>query len=140
MKNEKTTPSAKILSRKAAIICTYAIQNPLHVFFEDGNFHARPMTLERDANEEFREKNGERMYQLIAQFLDEFEELSEEERREVYRQFRRKWGYWQDKFSKKVRANSKPCPKGSGFGYSYYLKENGGLYAKTDLGVEILMF
>lgn len=136
----KNDTPVTISAKKAAIICTYAIRNPLHVFFEDGNFHTGPMGFEREWNEEFREENGERMYELIAQFLDEFEELNEEERRESFRLFRRKWDYQEDKRHKKILENSEPRPKGSGLGYRVYLKEDGHIYAKTDLNIEVLLF
>lgn len=142
MKIYKTDTPVTVAAKKAAMICQYSIHNPLHVFFEDHNYHSNPMDFERKCNERYREKNGDRMYQFIKEFLDEFDALSKEERREAYRLYRKKSDYLANKWRKKIAENSKPQEPGSilGIAYRHYLGADGHIYVKTFLGVELMQF
>lgn len=140
MRFTKNDTPVTIAAKKAAMICTYAIKNPLHVFFEDGNYHRNPMTFERECNEEFRQENGEKMALFIAQFLDEFDALDSQQRREAYVLFSQKWRYLQNRWSKKIAENSKPREKGRGCCYRHYLSDAGSICVKTDLDVELIQF
>lgn len=88
-------------AKKAAMISMYAMHNPLHVFFEDGNVHRGPMNFERNCNDQYRNKNGKLMYEFIREFLNEFEELPPERRWPVYRLYRKKLEYLARKWRKK---------------------------------------
>ena len=105
MRIYKSDPPEVVCAKKAAMICEYAIHNPLHVFFEDGNVHRGPMNFERNCNDEYRHENGKLMYEFIRQFLNEFEELPPERRWPVYRLVRKKWEYIARNWRKKIRMN-----------------------------------
>ena len=51
IKTHKTDSHVVVAAKKAAIITTYAIHSPLHVFFQDDIFHFDPMDHERTYNE-----------------------------------------------------------------------------------------
>lgn len=138
----KTDDKITVAAKKAAMICEYAIRNPLHATFEDGNYnYDTPMDHERKWNEKHREKNGERMYQFIEQFLNEFDELTREERKEAYRLFRKKWAYLDQRWMKKIRENSKrPALGEGGMIWHHYLAADGHICVKTDLGIEFVQF
>ncbi len=128
-------------AKKAAMICCYAIKNPLHVFFEDGNVHRGSMQFEYDCNDQDRKENGEFMYEFIREFLNEFEELPSDRRWPVYRIYRRKAEYLNREWRKKIVQNSSdPTNTKGGFGYKHYLGEDGHIYVKTDVGVELRQF
>ena len=140
MKILKSDNNVTALAKKAAMICEYSISNPLHVFFEDCNFHAKPMNFERECNEMFKSENGQHMFDFIKTFLDEWDELTPTEKREAYRLFYKKWRYLQRRWRNKILENSTPKPKGSGFCYKHYLGEDGHIYVKTDKQIELLQF
>ena len=140
MKIYKTDDKIAIAAKKAAMICMYAVRNPLHVFFEDHNYHNDPMDFERECNEMFREKNGEALYQFIRAFLDEFDALNKEERRAAYRLYHKKVDYLASKWRRKIRENSCPVKPGYGCCYRHYLDTDGHIYVETDLGVKLRQF
>ena len=98
------------------------------------------MDFERECNEMFKSENGQHMFEFIETFLDEWDELTPAEKREAYRLFFKKWRYLQRRWRNKLLANSKPRPKGSGCCYRHYLGEDGHIYVKTDLGIELFQF
>ena len=128
------------LAKKAAMISVYSIHNPLHCYFEDGNVHADPMDMERMFNERWKAANGQQMYEYISAFLDEFERLDLQDRRSVYRMYRKKWDYLSRKWLTRIRKNSKPQTEGSGLLWHHYLGEDGHVYVKTDNDVVLLQF
>ena len=140
MRIYKTDNNVTIAAKKAAMICNYAIHNPLHVFFEDRNFHLNPVDFEKNINEKFRKENGERMYQFVKDFLDEFEFLNAQERRAAYRLYFSKGDYLGKKWHEKILVSSNPIPPGGGLSYKRYLKEDGHIYIKTDKDIELLQF
>lgn len=142
MRIYETDNQITVLAKKGAMICQYAIANPFHVSFEDRNFHKDwDLNFEREANERYREENGERMYQFIRDFIDGLEVLSGEDRVTVYRLARKKWGYLARKWEWKILANSKPIDRRwQGYGYMHYLDEDGHIYVETDLRVKLLQF
>lgn len=113
------------LAKQAAIICCFAIHNPLHVSFEDGNicgYYDKSFDFEFESNKEYRDKNGEKMFQYIENFLNEFVSLSAKERKECYWILRKKtWRYLADKIFRKAKE------KGSPRMYCHYLDENGDI-------------
>lgn len=129
------------LAKKAAMICHYAIRNPLHVFFEDGNVHRGSMSFERECNDMFRKENGKLMYEFIREFLNEFEELPTNRRWPVYFLYRKKAEYLHRKWRRKiVSQSSHPENINGGFIYKHYLGEDGHIYVKTDIGVVLRWF
>lgn len=140
MKILKNDNKVTALAKKAAMVCQYAIHNPLHVFFEDGNFHTGKLELERKWNEEFKDKNGQALYEFINIFCDEWDALNKEEKREAFRLFYKKWDYLSRKWRNKILTNSNPVPKGSGFCYTRYLGEDGHIYVKTDKNIHLMQF
>jgi hypothetical protein len=140
MKIFKSDPPEIICAKKAAMISMYAIHNPLHVFFEDGNVHRGPMNFERSVNDECRDKNGELMYEFVRQFLNEFEELPVDMRWPVYRLYRQRYDYLSRKWRKKIRANSTD-PMGCGsLWYRRSLEEDGHIYVITNIGIKLMQF
>ena len=135
----KKDTKVSILAKQAAVICQFAIHNPLHVAFEDGNYNPQnKLGYEKRWNEKYRKKNGELLYYLILSFLNEMDEMTEEERREVYRLFRKKWGYLAERCRRTIAANSSPNNKGRA--YKHYVGENGHIYVETDTGTKIRFF
>lgn len=135
----KTDTKEVVLAKKAAMICQYSIYNPLHVFFEDGNFHTKDLDSERQWNDEYLDKNGQLMHDFVEQFINEWNLLTPKEKRECYILFRKKWDYLSNKWSRKLIKYSFPRPRG-GICYEHYLKEDGHIYIKTDRGFELLQF
>ena len=128
-------------AKMAAMICHYAIKNPLHCFFEDGNVHHAPMSFERDLNDKYRTANGELMYEFIRNFLDEFEKLPPGRRLPVYRLYRKRAEYLSRKWRKKLVENSsEPQNSYGSISYKHYLGSDGHIYAMTDAGVELRQF
>lgn len=123
MKIFKNDTPVIVAAKKAAMICQYSIHNPLHVFFEDYNFHYNPMDFERECNEEYKTENGELMYEFIKQFLDEFDRLSKTERRQAFCLYRKKGFYLYKKWRKKL--NHSPW-------FKHYLAEDGHIYFETN--------
>ena len=123
------------LAKRLAIICCFAIHNPLHVYFEDGNIcghYDKSFDFEFESNKKYRDKNGEKMFQYIEDFLNEFILLTVEERKECYWIFRKKtWRYLANKISRKAKE------KGSPRAYCHYLDDNGDICIATISG-EIL--
>lgn len=142
MKIYKTDDQITALAKKGAMICQYSIHNPFHVSFEDGNFHKDwDLGFERKCNEKYREKNGERMYLFIRDFIDGLEALNGEDRVTVYRLTRKKWDYLARKWERKILANSKPIDRRwQGYAYKHYLDTDGHIYVETDLRVKLLQF
>lgn len=133
------TPEEKC-AKKAAMICQYAIKNPLHVFFEDGNVHRGPMNFERGCNEDYRAANGNFMYEFVREFLDEFEALPTDRRWPVYRLYRKKAEYLARKWRKKIRANSTNSNGVGSMWYRHTLGDDGHIYVTTDIGIQLLEF
>ena len=132
--NSKDTKVTR-LAKQAAIICCFAICNPLHVSFEDGNIcwhNEDSFESEYEWNKEDRSKNGEKMFQYIEDFLNEFTSLSVKDRKECYWIFREKtWKYLENKISRKAKE------KGSPRAYRHYLDDDGSICIATISG-EIL--
>ncbi len=123
MKIFKNDTPVIVAAKKAAMICQYSIHNPLHVFFEDYNFHYNPMDFERECNEKYKAENGELMYEYIKKFLDEFDRLNETERRQAFCWYRKKSFYLYKKWRKKL--NYSPW-------YRHYLENDGHIYFETN--------
>lgn len=122
------------LAKQAAIICCFAIHNPLHVSFEDGNICWRDGSFESEYewNKEDCSKNGEKMFQYIEDFLNEFTSLSVKDQKECYWIFHdMTWKYLASKISRKAKE------KGSPRAYRHYLDDNGDICIATISG-EIL--
>ena len=98
------------------------------------------MDAERRWNKLRKDEYGQKMYDFIETFLDEFEPLDIKDRRSVYRLFRKKWDYLDRKWMKKIRENSKPQPKDSGLWWHHYLSPDGHIYIKTNNDIELLQF
>ena len=78
-------------AKQAAMICEYSIFNPLHCAFEDGNmYEGMTMVAERVWNEEHHNDNGDKMYNFINDFIDNFSSLNDKEKYECYKLFRKK--------------------------------------------------
>lgn len=133
------TPEEKC-AKKAAMICQYAIKNPLHVFFEDGNVHRGPMNFERGCNEDYHAANGDYMYEFVREFLDEFEALPADRRWPVYRLYRKKAEYLARKWRKKIRANSANSNGIGSVWYRHTLGDDGHIYVTTNIGIQLLVF
>ena len=140
MRITKNDPPEVVCAKKAAMICQYAIKNPLHVFFEDGNVHKRPMNFERGCNEDYRSANGEFMYEFVREFLDEFEALPVDRRWPVYRLYRKKAEYLSRKWRKKIRMNSAGFTKLGSMWYHHALGDDGHIYVTTNIGIQLLVF
>lgn len=136
----KNDDQLTICAKKAAMICQYAIKNPLHVFFEDYNFHTDPMDFERICNDAGKYENGPIMHEFIDKFLTEWDELGPNEKRQAFRLYIKKSRYLSRRWEKKILENSNPKPQGSGFCYRRYLSEDGHIYVKTDKEIELLQF
>lgn len=113
------------LAKQAAIICCFTIHNPLHVSFEDGNirgYYDDSFESEYKWNEEYRSKNGDKMFRYIENFLDNFTALSIEERKECYSIFYNKtWRYLGGKICRKVNQEGLRT-------YRQYLGDDGYIY------------
>lgn len=135
--NSKDTKVTK-LAKQAAIICCFAIRNPLHVSFEDGNIcwhNEDSFESEYEWNKEDRSKNGEKMFQYIEDFLNEFTSLSVKDRKECYWIFREKtWKYLENKISRKATE------KGSPRAYRHYLDDDGSICIATISGEILFKF
>lgn len=141
MRIRETDDEITVLGKKAAMISMYANHNPLHCFFEDGNVVGGPLTHERDANERRREVNGDRLYEFIKDFLDEFEPLDLADRRAVYRMYKVKEAYLWKKWEKKLRSFEDPSqPKDSGLAWRQFLDEDGHIYIQAFNGPKMLAF
>lgn len=128
-------------AKKAAMICQYAINNPLHVFFEDGNVHNAPMAFERTLNDTYRLQNGKPMYEFIREFLNEFEQLPQDRRLPVYRWYRKKAEYLRRRWVKKIRKHSlDPQDVQGSLSYQRFLGADGHIYVRTDAGVTLCQF
>ena len=136
----KSDNNITVLAKKAAMICEYSICNPLHVFFEDCNFHTNPMDFERECNEIFKSDNGQHMFDFIETFLDEWDKLTPAEKLESFHLFHKKWKYLHRRWKNKILENSTPKPKGAGFVFAHYLGEDDHIYVKTDKQIELLQF
>ena len=141
MKIYKTDSRITALAKKGAMVCQYAIHNPLHVSFEDGNFSRNwDLNFERKSNEKYRAKNGDRLYQFIREFIDDLDALSGDDRMIVYRLTRKKLDYLARKWERKIKDNSRPVKPGDGYWYRHYLDRDGHIYVETDLGIKLLQF
>lgn len=141
MKIYKTDDPITALAKKGAMICHYAIHNPFHVSFEDGNFGKDwDLNFERKYNEKYHEKNGDRLYEFIREFIDDLDALNGDDRMAVYRLSRKKGDYLRKKWDRKIRENSRLVRPGFGCCYRHYLDSDGRIYVETDLGVKLLQF
>lgn len=141
MKIRKTDDTITVLAKKAAMITMYTIKNPLHVYFEEGNVTGDPMDFERIWNDIYRDDNGERMYEFIGSFLDEFEPLSIEDRRKVYQKYGDKVAYLAGKWRNKLRNSvNPPIPADKGMVFHQTLQEDGHIYFRVFSGPELLAF
>ena len=141
MKIYKTDDQITALAKKAAMICNYTIHNPFHVSFEDRNFGKDwDLNFERSCNEKYREKNGDRMYQFIREFIDDLGALNGDDRMAVYRLARKKRDYLAKKWDRKIKDNSRPVKPGFGCCYRHYLDPDGHIYVETDLNVKLKQF
>ena len=135
----KKDTKISILAKRAAVICQFAIHNPLHVAFEDRNYDPRyKLEAEKQWNEKYRKKNGELLYHLIRSFLIEMDKMTEEEGQEVYKLFRKKWDYLAERVHKTIAAES--SPKNKGVSYRHYVGEDGHVYIETDTGTKMRFF
>lgn len=108
-------------AKQAAMICEYSISNPLHCAFEDGNiYEGITMRNERVWNEIYHNDNGDKMYNFINDFIDNFLSLNCEEKYECYRLFRKKWQYLQRK-----EIKQRDCSF-----WRHYLGDDGNIYVQ----------
>ena len=134
-----TDKHTEIMGKKAAMICVYAIHNPLHVSFEDGNFRSdSSFKVETESNETHRKNNGEHMYQFIHEFLNELKSMPPAERCLVYRSYQKKIKYLTERWHKLIRKYSYP-PK-YGLSYRHVLEEDGHIYIITDKDIRLCQF
>lgn len=131
--DKKTT----VLAKKAAIICVFAIDNPLHVAFEDCNLHPwADMKSEFRWNEECREANGEKMYEYIKDFLVDFTSLTAQEQSKCYKDFCKKNDYLWDKVWGKIKKLSKEKYPS----FKHFLGNDGNIYITTMNGETAFFF
>ena len=115
-----------ILAKQIAFVSTHAIHNPFHCFLEDGNF-TEDLSFANKFNEKYRKANGEVLYELSKDFIENYMKLSPEEKREVFRESDRKWNYFSSKISNKLRALG-GIEKGKSFCYRHYLEDEQIIY------------
>ncbi len=120
-----------ILAKQLAFITVHAIKNPFHPFFEDGNFTEDLTRYELAWNEEDRSANGEVIYALAKDFIEEYQKLSSNEKHLVFDLAYHKWDYMAKRLSDKLRALG-GIKKGDGFCYSRHLKNNNVWYEITN--------
>lgn len=124
----------QILAKMAANICCYAMENPLHVFFEDGNFHTRYLTREKEQNERVKFENGIKMYNYINHFIDNWDTLSDDDKVSAFNLFEKKWDYLNNKISNRIRKVTN-TPKESSLLLRHKLNYDGSIswmsYAET---------
>lgn len=99
------------------------------------------MDFERMRNNFSQKYNGDRMHEFIGDFLDEFEPLSIEDRRKVYRMYQDKESYLWGKWSKKLRNSvNPPIPADEGLAFHRTLRQDGHIYFQVFSGPELLAF
>ena len=124
----KTYSQVDILSSQLAFISAYCISNPFHAFLEDGNFYEF-LNHENEWNEKNKEENGTVIYELAKNFIEEYNELSLNEKHEVFKKANKKWKYYNNKIRDKLHLLS-GIPKGEGLCYNHYL-ENEQIFFKV---------
>lgn len=95
----------QILAKMAANICFYAKANPLHCFFEDGNFHLKPLDYEKDFNTENLEANGFKMYKYILCFINHWNDLDDSQKKECFNLYRKQFSYLNNKCWNKIERS-----------------------------------
>lgn len=97
----------QILAKMAANICFYAKANPLHCFFEDGNFHLDPLHYEKEFNNEPEnlEANGFKMYKYILCFINHWNDLDDSQKKECFNLYRKKFSYLNNKCWNKIERS-----------------------------------